>query len=98
MLAKAINMCEACDQPWRAASLRGGALASDPFLGWILFDIDYDDSEDMPLSGNTNRMLWKATCFAMSEDVLSSNLVFIRSIRKSHVCNSCRRYTQCFQS
>lgn len=60
-LPDAIDLCQSSDQPWRAATLRGGSLSSDPF-------IDSKSSFDAPLAGNPNRMLWKSSIFALSQD------------------------------
>ncbi|KAJ3177903.1 hypothetical protein HDU87_004185 [Geranomyces variabilis] len=50
-LVAAADLYDACDQPWRAASLRGGVLSNDP---------DIDEPSDK--IGNHNRDLWKAVC------------------------------------
>jgi nuclear pore complex protein Nup107 len=58
-LQKAIDLCQSCDQPWRAASLRGGNLGIDSFL-------DSDGTSDTRPLGNPNRMLWKYTCYKLA--------------------------------
>lgn len=56
-LYDAIDLCESSDQFWRAASLRGGFLRSDRTL-----------NEVKEIEGNSNRMLWKYTCYALSQE------------------------------
>ncbi|KAI8907441.1 nuclear pore protein 84/107 [Powellomyces hirtus] len=56
-IGDAMDLYEACDQPWRAASLRGGMLSNDP-------DVD-DPSQKV---GNQNRDLWKAVCHQIASN------------------------------
>ncbi|KAI8588342.1 nuclear pore protein 84/107 [Geranomyces variabilis] len=56
-LVAAADLYDACDQPWRAASLRGGVLSNDP---------DIDDPSDK--IGNHNRDLWKAVCHQIASN------------------------------
>lgn len=76
----AMDLCIESDEPWRAASLRGGLLWRDPKL-----EPEYDmpvDKEDTSFSaaadlrprhtaGNINRLLWKKTCAALANDELN---------------------------
>jgi nuclear pore complex protein Nup107 len=65
---KAILMCESNDQPWRAASLRGGIYRSDYEL-----DVEYEQNNLNNIetlnesSGNSNRILWKFTCYTLAQ-------------------------------
>ncbi|GAA5990105.1 hypothetical protein JCM10908_005823 [Rhodotorula pacifica] len=66
-LGSAIDACRQSDQSWRAASLSGGQLWSDPMLG--LEDEGLEDDAmvgtgavERILKGNANRRLWKAMC------------------------------------
>ncbi|TIC27779.1 nuclear pore protein 84/107 [Wallemia mellicola] len=58
----ALDACRSSDQPWRAASLRGGQLWDDPSLA----------SEEIALnngiSGNKQRKLWKQIASQLSEN------------------------------
>ncbi|KAJ1922165.1 Nucleoporin nup84 [Mycoemilia scoparia] len=64
----AMNLCRECDQPWRAASLRGNLCFFDPKLERPK-DIPVDDLDsDQMCHGNINRKLWKVTCAALATD------------------------------
>ncbi|TPX59982.1 hypothetical protein SpCBS45565_g07632 [Spizellomyces sp. 'palustris'] len=53
----AMDLYQQCDQPWRAASLRGGFLWNDP------------EREGAGIKeGNQNRDLWKAVCFQIASN------------------------------
>lgn len=58
----ALDACRSSDQPWRAASLRGGQLWDDPSLA----------SEEIALnngiSGNKQRKLWKQIASQLSQN------------------------------
>ena len=85
----AIDMCRQSDQSWRAASLRGGTLYSDPFLnslksyrGDAMAD---DDQNPLPSdrttpSGNVNRTLWKAMCRKIASNVGRSPFSFVKEL------------------
>lgn len=60
-LESAIEICLDSNQPLRAASLQGGVTFSDPAID--------DDIEDGEEEGNPNLDIWKAICFAQSQDV-----------------------------
>ena len=68
-MSLAHDLCLQCNQPWRAASLNGGLLRIDPFLDNL--------ENDSSLAGNTNRMLWKATCYQLA---LNASETFERAI------------------
>ncbi|KAJ3299145.1 hypothetical protein HK104_009939 [Borealophlyctis nickersoniae] len=55
----AMDLCKQCDQPWRAASLRGGSL-------WV--DSVIDENVGNEFAGNLNRELWKAICYKIASD------------------------------
>ncbi|KAJ2762611.1 Nucleoporin nup84 [Coemansia sp. BCRC 34490] len=73
----AMDLCAESDEPWRAASMKGGLLWRDPSL-------EPEIEDDMPVNvengacavdrkpshtaGNINRMLWKQTCAALAHD------------------------------
>ena len=67
-LEKAVDMCRQSDQSWRAASLSGGMLWSDPELaaGQDDFGDDMDtemgEVQQKQAKGNLNRRMWKLTC------------------------------------
>ncbi|GAA5961845.1 hypothetical protein JCM8115_001441 [Rhodotorula mucilaginosa] len=66
-LAEAIDACRQSDQSWRAASLSGGQLWSDPMLGSEEDAVEDDEMAgtgmvDRVLKGNANRRLWKMMC------------------------------------
>ncbi|KAM0786333.1 hypothetical protein ACM66B_001806 [Microbotryomycetes sp. NB124-2] len=62
----AIDMCRQSDQSWRAASLSGGRLWSDPNLRDDNDDNDMDTAFDVGdntrAKGTINRRLWKQMC------------------------------------
>ncbi|KAH6599616.1 hypothetical protein BASA50_002958 [Batrachochytrium salamandrivorans] len=61
-LSDAFHLCAACDQPWRIASLGGGAFRDDPFVD------GFKDFDGEQFHGNENRMLWKAVCYQIALD------------------------------
>ena len=71
---RAIDMCRQSDQSWRAASLRGGTLYSDPILNTLKCsqdEDDFDQAETYPavICGNINRSLWKFMCRKIASNV-----------------------------
>jgi nuclear pore complex protein Nup107 len=62
----ALDMCRQSDQSWRAASLSGGLLWSDPELRTVEdgddIDMDAVDGSEQRAKGNLNRRMWKLTC------------------------------------
>ncbi|BGP56625.1 hypothetical protein JCM8202_000189 [Rhodotorula sphaerocarpa] len=64
----AIESCRQSDQSWRAASLSGGQLWSDPLLAADDDELEEDDVMAGPgalersVKGNANRKLWKTMC------------------------------------
>ncbi|KAJ2400753.1 Nucleoporin nup84, partial [Coemansia sp. RSA 2559] len=84
----AMDLCAESDEPWRAASMKGGLLWRDPGLE------PEGDDDDIPASaengkgmvdrkpthtaGNINRMLWKQTCAALAHD--ENNDVYERAL------------------
>ncbi|KAJ1965379.1 Nucleoporin nup84 [Dipsacomyces acuminosporus] len=74
-VGSAMDLCIESDEPWRAASLKGGLFWRDPKLE-LERDMPVDSAEgqnsvDMqPLdtAGNVNRALWKHTCAALAQD------------------------------
>ncbi|KAJ1814681.1 Nucleoporin nup84, partial [Coemansia sp. RSA 2599] len=88
----AIDLCIESDEPWRAASLKGGLLWRDPRLESepeaeteVDSDMRVDDVEvkdidvrpDFP-AGNINRSLWKQACAALAQD--ESNDLYERAL------------------
>ncbi|KAJ2799275.1 Nucleoporin nup84, partial [Coemansia helicoidea] len=74
-VGNAMDLCVESDEPWRAASLKGGLFWRDPQLepesGMSV------DAEDGPgavdvhpphTAGNINRALWKRACAALAHD------------------------------
>ncbi|KAJ3124615.1 hypothetical protein HK100_011182, partial [Physocladia obscura] len=57
----AIELCRACDEPWRAASFSGAVYFRDDFVDGILQD-------EVAAVGNVNRDLWKETCDAIASE------------------------------
>ncbi|KAI8893253.1 nuclear pore protein 84/107 [Globomyces pollinis-pini] len=57
-LADAIKFCQSINQHWKAATLRGGEPASDLLI---------DEGSTEFIAGNQNYVLWRATCFALSQ-------------------------------
>lgn len=73
----AIDMCRQSDQSWRAASLGGGKLWSDPALQAASFDGDEGIDvveEEKRATGNVNRRLWKKMCRKLASSVSSRSL------------------------
>ncbi|KAJ1671903.1 hypothetical protein EV182_007383, partial [Spiromyces aspiralis] len=65
----AVNLCRECDQPWRAASLRGSLYFFDPELEEPSeIPIEVEDKGGKECRGNINRRLWKETCAALASD------------------------------
>jgi hypothetical protein len=65
-------MCRQSDQSWRAASLGGGKLWSDPALQAAAFDGDEGMDvveEEKRATGNVNRRLWKKMCRKLASSV-----------------------------
>ena len=61
-MSKVIQLCNACGEHWRAASLLGGLYYNDPNKA-------NDGSEPMPPVGNRNRGQWMFVCFAIANEV-----------------------------
>eukprot|EP00842_Homolaphlyctis_polyrhiza_P000166 jgi/Hompol1/114/HPOL_005227-RA len=61
-LNDAIDLCNECDQPWRAVSLGGGEVRGDNFID------GFTDLDNSDFVGNENAVLWKATCYAISKN------------------------------
>ncbi|KAJ1721656.1 Nucleoporin nup84 [Coemansia erecta] len=69
----AIDLCIESDEPWRAASLKGGLLWRDPKLeseSDMPVDGENKDVDVRPAypAGNINRSLWKQACAALAQD------------------------------
>lgn len=61
----AIDMCRQSDQSWRAASLSGGQLWSDPVLSpneAFADEMDLVEEDSRRAKGTLNRRLWKRMC------------------------------------
>ncbi|TIA79155.1 hypothetical protein E3P98_03452 [Wallemia ichthyophaga] len=58
----ALDACRSSDQPWRAASLRGGQLWDDPSLA------SPEIALNNGISGNKQRKLWKQIASQLSEN------------------------------
>ncbi|KAK4051974.1 Nucleoporin nup84 [Microbotryomycetes sp. JL221] len=62
----AIDMCRQSDQSWRAASLSGGRLWSDPNLiveqERDILDVIDQENDARTIKGTLNRRLWKQMC------------------------------------
>ncbi|KAJ2568955.1 Nucleoporin nup84 [Coemansia sp. RSA 1813] len=87
-VGNAMDLCAESDEPWRAASMKGGLLWRDPSLE------PEGEDEYLPVSsgsekgvadwkpshtaGNINRMLWKQTCAALAHD--ENNDVYERAL------------------
>jgi nuclear pore complex protein Nup107 len=81
-LAEAIDACRQSDQSWRAASLSGGQLWSDPMLGTEEDGVEDDamvgtGMVDRVLKGNANRRLWKMMCRKLAGSVSSFSNVSV---------------------
>ncbi|CAH2277846.1 nuclear pore complex Nup107 isoform X1 [Pelobates cultripes] len=61
MTEEAQRLCKRCGQAWRAATLEGWKLYSDP-------NINNGESQLQPVEGNPYRCVWKACCWRMAED------------------------------
>ncbi|KAJ1950816.1 Nucleoporin nup84 [Linderina pennispora] len=66
-LDDALNLCVESDEPWRAASMRGGLFWRDPRLE-VEDKIGDGDMQPRDTAGNVNRALWKQTCAALAQD------------------------------
>ncbi|KAK3704372.1 hypothetical protein RRG08_012437 [Elysia crispata] len=62
-LEKAQNLCQACGQPWRAATLEGWRLFHDPNY---YNSTNVDDVRD--IEGNPQRDIWKSVCWGMANE------------------------------
>ncbi|KAJ2319806.1 Nucleoporin nup84, partial [Coemansia sp. RSA 2704] len=73
-VGNAMDLCAESDEPWRAASIKGGLLWRDPQLepdGGMAVDSDENGPADMQpahTAGNVNRRLWKHACAALAHD------------------------------
>ncbi|KAJ1992640.1 Nucleoporin nup84, partial [Coemansia thaxteri] len=74
-VANAMDLCIESDEPWRAATLKGGLFWRDPTLevgnGVLVEDESGERMQDVrPLhtAGNINRTLWKQACAALAHD------------------------------
>ncbi|KAI9502591.1 nuclear pore protein 84/107 [Coemansia spiralis] len=81
----AMDLCVESDEPWRAASMKGGLFWRDPNLEpENPMPIDSEDGKgaiDMRpphTAGNINRTLWKQTCAALAHD--ESNHMYERAL------------------
>ncbi|KAL8276505.1 hypothetical protein RQP46_011106 [Phenoliferia psychrophenolica] len=69
----AVDMCRQSDQSWRAASLSGGKLWSDPTLapedeeGLSLDEMDTAELDEKRAKGTLRRRLWKKMCRALAK-------------------------------
>ncbi|KAI8325119.1 nuclear pore protein 84/107 [Martensiomyces pterosporus] len=84
-VSSAMDLCVESDEPWRAASLKGGLFWRDPKLELENnMPIDAEDSEGgmdvrpLDTAGNINRPLWKQTCAALAQD--NSNDLYERAL------------------
>ncbi|XP_059153003.1 nuclear pore complex protein Nup107-like [Physella acuta] len=62
-LEKAQELCHACGQPWRAATLEGWRLLHDSN-----YYVSSLTSEVAPVEGNPYRDIWKAVCWRMASE------------------------------
>ncbi|CAG5133756.1 unnamed protein product, partial [Candidula unifasciata] len=62
-LAKAQELCQACGQPWRSATLEGWRLLHDPNYYTVSSSLDM-----APVEGNPYRDVWKAVCWRMASE------------------------------
>ncbi|KAJ2541517.1 Nucleoporin nup84, partial [Coemansia sp. RSA 1933] len=84
----AMDLCAESDEPWRAASMKGGLLWRDPSLepegGDEVMPVSADNQKCMVdrkpahTAGNINRLLWKQTCAALAHD--ENNDVYERAL------------------
>ncbi|KAF6025817.1 NUP107 [Bugula neritina] len=65
-LEEAQKLCIRCGQAWRAASLEGWRLAHDP-------NYTSDSQDHLPISGNNFRDVWKAACWSLTQEALSTH-------------------------
>ena len=69
----AAELARQSDEPWRAASLRGGTLYMDPVMGaplpFLTKETDEPGTAPCLTRGNPNRDLWKAVCYQMAREV-----------------------------
>lgn len=61
---QAQELCQACGQPWRAATLEGWRLLHDPNYYSVSSSSDFT-----PIEGNPYRDVWKAVCWRMASEV-----------------------------
>ncbi|KAJ2159003.1 Nucleoporin nup84 [Coemansia sp. RSA 552] len=78
----AMDLCAESDEPWRAASLKGGLFWRDPRLEPDTdMPVDGEGADDVrPVftAGNINRALWKHSCAALAHD--ESNDLYERAL------------------
>ncbi|KAJ2723796.1 Nucleoporin nup84 [Coemansia sp. Benny D115] len=71
-IGNAMDLCVESDEPWRAASLKGGLFWRDPKLEREdVMPVDKSDDVDVRPpgpAGNINRALWKQACAALAQD------------------------------
>ncbi|KAJ2709866.1 Nucleoporin nup84 [Coemansia spiralis] len=84
-VGNAMDLCVESDEPWRAASLKGGLFWRDPKLepesGMAVDAEDGAGAVDVRpphTAGNINRALWKRACAALAHD--ESNDVYERAL------------------
>ncbi|KAJ2798254.1 Nucleoporin nup84 [Coemansia guatemalensis] len=84
-VGNAMDLCVESDEPWRAASLKGGLFWRDPMLEPETdMPVDTEDGADVvdvrPLhtAGNINRALWKHACAALAHD--ENNDIYERAL------------------
>ncbi|KAJ2083291.1 Nucleoporin nup84 [Coemansia sp. RSA 988] len=84
-VGNAMDLCVESDEPWRAASLKGGLFWRDPMLEPENdMPVDAEDGADIvdvrPLhtAGNINRALWKHACAALAHD--ENNDIYERAL------------------
>ncbi|PVV03847.1 hypothetical protein BB560_001658 [Smittium megazygosporum] len=68
---EALNICINNGEPWRAASLSGGAFFSDKSLDTTKGPYDeliYPNKKSKVSGGNVNRALWKHMCFLIATE------------------------------
>ncbi|KAI9471173.1 Nucleoporin nup84 [Coemansia sp. RSA 990] len=79
----AMDLCVESDEPWRAASIKGGLFWRDPKLETDdNMPVDGVDGKDALApshpAGNINRVLWKHACAALAHD--ENNELFERAL------------------
>ncbi|PIA13952.1 nuclear pore protein 84/107 [Coemansia reversa NRRL 1564] len=84
-VGNAMDLCVESDEPWRAASLKGGLLWRDPMLEPANdMPVDTEDGADVVdvrpphTAGNINRALWKHACAALAHD--ENNDIYERAL------------------